>query len=32
MNNIELLDDIIENNFSYKKYYPILKQFLEIEY
>ena len=32
MNNIELLDDIIQNNFSYKTYYPVLKQFLEIEY
>ena len=32
MNNIELLDEIIENKFSYKSLLPTLKQFLEVEY
>ena len=32
MNNIESLDDIIENKFSFKNLYSTLKLFLEVEY
>ena len=32
MNNIESLDDIIENKFSFKSLYSTLKLFLEVEY
>ena len=32
MNNIEALDDIIENKFSFKSLLSTLKQFLEVEF